>query len=63
VTFSYSRALQDPVLHAWAKDRKAVHDIQEVFSRQLQLASSASKGELDESQLSDDTAASHSQDM
>jgi len=62
VTFSYSRALQDPVLKAWAKDRKAVHDIQQLFHRQLQLASSASKGELDESQL-EDTAASHSQDM
>jgi fructose-bisphosphate aldolase class I len=63
VTFSYSRALQDPVLKSWAKERKAVHDIQELFSHQLQLASSASKGELDESQLTEDVAASHSQDI
>src|SRR5687767_12448218 len=61
VTFSYSRALQDPVLKAWAKDRKAIHDIQQLFSSQLQLASKASKGELDESQLADTTEASHSQ--
>lgn len=63
VTFSYSRALQDPVLKAWAKDRKAVHDTQQLFFRQLQFASSASKGELDEGLLIEDTAASHSQDM
>lgn len=63
VTFSYSRALQDPVLKAWAKDRKAVHDIQQLFSRQLQFASSASKGELNEDELVDNVSASHSQDM
>jgi len=63
ITFSYSRALQDPVLKAWAKDRKAIHDIQELFYRQLQRASAASRGELDENTLNDDTAASHSQDM
>lgn len=63
VTFSYSRALQDPVLKAWAKDRNAVHDIKELFRRQLERASAASKGELDESSLQDDTFVSHAQDL
>jgi fructose-bisphosphate aldolase class I len=63
ITFSYSRALQDPVLKAWAKDRKAVHDIQQIFYKQLQRASAASKGELNEAELAEDTEASHSQDM
>jgi fructose-bisphosphate aldolase class I len=63
ITFSYSRALQDPVLKAWAKDRKAVHDIQQLFSQQLHFASSASKGELDEGKLTETTEASHGQDL
>jgi fructose-bisphosphate aldolase, class I len=63
VTFSYSRALQDPVLKAWAKDRHAMQDIKQLFYRQLQLASAASTGELDESQLDRDSFVSHAQDL
>jgi fructose-bisphosphate aldolase class I len=63
ITFSYSRALQDPVLKAWAKDRKAVQHIQQLFFKQLEYASAAARGELDENSLNNDTAASHSQDM
>jgi fructose-bisphosphate aldolase class I len=63
VTFSYSRALQDPVLKAWAKHRHEVNDIQEIFLKQLQMASAASKGELDEATLEDDSFVSHSQDL
>ena len=61
--FSYSRALQDPVLKLWAKHRHAVNDIQELFLKQLQLASAASKGELDEAALASDEFVSHSQDL
>jgi len=63
VTFSYSRALQDPVLKYWAKHRDAINDIQELFLKQLQLAAAASKGGLDESALADDAFVSHSQDL
>lgn len=63
VTFSYSRALQDPVLKAWAKDRHATHDLQQLFLQQMELASAASKGELDESALQSDSFVSHSQDL
>lgn len=63
VTFSYSRALQDPVLKAWAKDRKALNDTQALFLEQLKIASAASKGELDESTLQHDDFVSHSQDL
>ncbi|HEU4914524.1 MAG TPA: class I fructose-bisphosphate aldolase [Candidatus Saccharimonadales bacterium] len=63
VTFSYSRALQDPVLKAWAKERKAINDIQGIFVKQLQFAAAASKGELDESLLGGESFVSHSQDL
>lgn len=63
VTFSYSRALQDPVLKAWAKDRQAVAEVQDIFHRQLVLASAASRGELDEPKLQQDAFVSHSQDL
>lgn len=63
VTFSYSRAIQDPVLKMWAKDRNDKQAIQALFLHQLQLASAASKGELDESQLESDNFVSHSQDI
>jgi len=63
ITFSYSRALQDPVLKAWAKDRGAKEAVQKLFLHQLELASAASKGELDESLLSTNTDASHAQDL
>jgi fructose-bisphosphate aldolase class I len=63
VTFSYSRALQDPVLKAWAKERKAINDIQDLFMQQLTFAASAAKGELDESSLGKESFVSHSQDL
>lgn len=63
VTFSFSRALQDPVLKLWAKNRTATKEIQDLFHKQLHLASLASKGELDESQLHTTTEASHAQDL
>lgn len=63
VTFSYSRALQDPVLKAWAKDRHASEEIKQLFYHQLELASAASKGELQESQLDQDDFVSHAQDL
>lgn len=63
VTFSYSRALQDPVLKAWAEDRKDVMTAQELFAEQLAVASAAAKGELDESRLDAGNFVSHSQDL
>lgn len=63
VTFSYSRALQDPVLKAWAENRKDVATAQELFAQQLAIASDAAKGELDESRLDADNFVSHSQDL
>ncbi len=63
ITFSYSRALQDPVLKFWAKNRSATKEIQALFYKQLHLASLASKGELNESDLHSDTFVSHSQDL
>lgn len=62
LTFSYSRALQDPVLKAWAKDRKATQATQAIFTQQLTMAAAASLGKLDEGQLQNDTFVSHSQD-
>jgi fructose-bisphosphate aldolase class I len=63
LTFSYSRALQDPVLKAWAKDRQATPQIQAIFKRQLEFATASSKGELDESTIGDDNFVSHAQDL
>lgn len=63
ITFSYSRALQDPVLKLWAKDRNKKDDIQKLFFNQLRLASAASQGELDEQQLDSDDFVSHAQDL
>jgi fructose-bisphosphate aldolase class I len=63
LTFSYSRALQDPVLKAWAANRNAVQGTKELFRQQLELASAASKGELDESKLAGDGFVSHAQDL
>lgn len=62
ITFSYSRALQDPVLKAWAKDRRDTDKVQELFHRQLEQAAAASKGDLDESKLTEDDFVSGSQD-
>lgn len=63
VTFSYSRALQDPVLKTWAKERHAINAVQGIFKQQLDIAASASKGELDEATLEKDSFVSHSQDL
>lgn len=63
VTFSYSRALQDPVLKHWAKHRREINDIQDIFLRQLKIAAAASQGELDEASLESDDFVSHSQDL
>jgi fructose-bisphosphate aldolase class I len=63
VTFSYSRALQDPVLKAWAKDRSNKESVQNLFAQQLEFAGKASKGELDESQLHNDDFVTKSQDL
>lgn len=63
ITFSYSRALQDPVLKAWAKDQGATDEIQAIFKRQLEFAAAASLGELDESELGHENFVSHSQDL
>lgn len=63
VTFSYSRALQDPVLKAWAQERTATGKVQQIFENQLHLAAAASKGELDESKLSQDNFVTGGQDL
>lgn len=63
VTFSYSRALQDPVLKAWAKNRADKQGVQDLFRRQLQLASAAARGDLNEDDLKTDNFVSHSQDL
>lgn len=63
VTFSYSRALQDPVLKAWALKQDDIQTAQSIFLRQLNFASAASKGQLNEGQLTGDNFVSHSQDL
>jgi fructose-bisphosphate aldolase class I len=63
VTFSYSRALQDPVLKAWAKDRNDKEGTQKLFAQQLKFAGDASQGKLDESQLHNDDFVTKSQDL
>jgi fructose-bisphosphate aldolase class I len=63
VTFSYSRALQDPVLKAWAANRNAPHEVQAVFHKQLENAAAASRGELDEDRLEQTDFVSKGQDL
>lgn len=63
LTYSYSRALQDPVLKAWAEDRQNVRGAQAIFKKQLEFAAAASKGELDEASLDTENFVSHSQDL
>lgn len=46
VTFSYSRALQDPVLKYWAAHREDVPGAQRIFARQLSAAALAREGKL-----------------
>ncbi len=61
VTFSYSRAIQDPVLKTWAQERdhKAASAI---YVKQLKLVTQATKGQLDES-TNLDNFVSRSQDL
>lgn len=63
VTFSFSRALQDPVLKAWAKNRHATEDLQQIFLKQMEMVAAASRGELDEAALQTESFVSHSQDL
>lgn len=51
LTYSYDRALQDPALKVWAKDRSDKEGVQKVFRHQLELASAASKGEIEKYKL------------
>lgn len=63
VTFSYSRALQDPVLKAWAADRDD-DAAQRIFRTQLERAVAASVGKLQEDEVrAADVTASQSQDL
>lgn len=62
ITFSYSRALQDPVLHSWGIDKDR-DKAQKIFLQQLAHAVQASLGKLDESELIDNDFVSHSQDL
>lgn len=63
LTFSYDRALQDPVLKFWAKNRSSQYEIQRLFRRQLIIASAATKGELDEAILDGNNFVTGSQDL
>jgi len=69
LTYSYSRALQDPVLKAFSEDMMAIEKIQNIFIDRLNMNTLALKGEYD---LSKETGLSsninqetvtHSQDL
>lgn len=62
VTFSFSRALQDPVLKYWAIHHDDPQGAKKVFGEQLSRAVAATKGEL-EFQQTHDTFVSHGQDL
>jgi fructose-bisphosphate aldolase class I len=62
VTFSYSRALQDSVLKAWAKNPDDLEAISGLYKKQLAYAVAATNGQLNEAELTDDDFVSHSQD-
>jgi fructose-bisphosphate aldolase class I len=62
ITFSYSRALQDPVLRAWAENTDDTARPRQIFDEQLLHAADATKGTLDESKQLD-SFVSHSQDL
>jgi fructose-bisphosphate aldolase class I len=62
VTFSYSRALQDPVLKYWAEHRDDVAGAQTIFAHQLAVAVAARDGKLDTTVLGGDFV-SGSQDL
>jgi fructose-bisphosphate aldolase class I len=63
ITFSYSRAIQDPVLKYWANNRKDKAGFQKLFANQLQLVSDAAKGTLNEAHSKNYDFVSHSQDL
>lgn len=47
LTFSYSRALQDPVMAAWMGDDKNIAKAQKIFRERVQETSRASEGEFE----------------
>jgi len=63
LTFSYDRALQDPVLKAWAKDQNNNQAVQKIFYHQLELASAAARGEIEKFKLGSDKFVSNAQDL
>jgi fructose-bisphosphate aldolase class I len=62
VTFSYSRALQDPVLKYWATHPDDITGSQAIFAQQLALAVAAREGSLP-AEISIDNFVSGSQDL
>jgi fructose-bisphosphate aldolase, class I len=62
VTFSYSRALQDPVLKYWAEHRDDTKGGMDIFARQLSVAVRARDGKLEGGELGGDFVSS-SQDL
>ncbi len=62
VTFSFSRALQDPVLKYWSEHRNDTNGAMDVFAHQLKIAVDARNGKLETSALGDDFV-SGSQDL
>lgn len=61
LTFSYSRALQDPVLKHWAVNQNDVAGAKAIFGHQLKVAQAAHAGKLEIAAHGDDFV-SHSQD-
>lgn len=59
ISFSYSRALQDPVLKSWVNNRS---EASQLFQKQLGFATAARRGELDEDKLDKEDFVSKSQD-
>jgi len=62
VTFSFSRALQDPVLKYWAAHRDDAKSAMDIFAHQLQIAVDARDGKLSSDELGGDFV-SASQDL
>lgn len=62
LTFSYSRALQDPVLRHWAGQQDDIVGSQNIFTEQLRMAVDAREGRLQDT-APVDTFVSGSQDL
>ena len=62
LTFSFSRALQDPVLKHWAEHREDTKGAMDIFAHQLKIAVDARDGKLDTADLGGDFV-STSQDL